>query len=97
MPWLDAYSDDNKIIDAEDKDVYSVFVPAFLVTYKRVTTTLRYRHVGMTYDAAVDCRDALHAPDADPAVYASIRRENDSGAYTVDVSVVSDEPWETES
>jgi hypothetical protein len=93
MGWLTGHSDpQQKIIDEEWS--YSVYVMAVAYgddvppRYRRDVTMQKYRYVGMTYAAAVACRDAIHNP---PTVEAQCLRENEAGAYYVAVMERTDE------
>ncbi len=95
MPWLSSYSDTNLIID--EYNSWTDFI-SFAVQpgetpprFKRVVTQTKKRYVGMTYAAAVSCQTALHNP---PSVEASVSREGDGGAYTVNVMEITRADWE---
>lgn len=96
---MEDWGDFNKIIDGEDQ------IPIKVYTYVgadapdsttpigslRVDTIRRYRHVGMTYLTAVDCRDTLNAP---PAVVAQLTRTHECGGYAVEVAETIEGEWE---
>ena len=88
MAWLTSYSDENKIIDGEDKIRRVWYTPlgAGSVAWDLYSY---YRYVGMTYDAAVICRDDLHDPTGTPPVIAQLKRENSGGAYMVTITEVT--------
>jgi hypothetical protein len=98
MPWLTTWGAANKIIDGEDVTVRKLYYsmgPAEPdagdpVGSVRIDTVTRYRHVAMTYDTAVDCRDTLNDP---PDVVAQLRRNGDADAYDVDVAATVEGEW----
>jgi len=96
MPWFDDYGEDNKIIDGEDIIVYKHFFSGSAIDsdsptgWTKTDIIRRYRYVAMTYDAAVDCRDAISAP---PDIVAQVSRQNDAGAYMVTVAETIEGDW----
>ena len=91
MPWLDSHSDANKIIDAEERIPIRFF--GIDTSLERTEEVSHFRYVGMTYEAAVTCRDALHEPARTPPRHAELVRENNAGAYTVKVTEVTYSDW----
>ena len=91
MAWLDTYGETNKIDEGETTIPYE-FYSSFggspedgdVIGIKRVDVLKRYRHIAMTYAAAVTCRDAINNPAAN--VIAQLERENAAGAYCVQVT-----------
>ena len=91
MAWLDTYGDTNKIDEGEttiEHKIYSAFSGSpedgDVIGIKRVDVLKRYRHIAMTYAAAVTCRDAINDPASD--IIAQLERENAAGAYCVQVT-----------
>ena len=87
MAWLTDWDNaNNKIIDENTK--FSAYVAHFTPTGEtpvqklRVTHLIKYRRVGLTYEAAQDCQDALHDP---PDVQASIHLAGNPEEYYVSV------------
>ena len=89
--WLDTYGDFNKSITGEEMIRRTYFFG--LVAEERWDTITHYYHNGMTYDAAVICRDDLHDPAASPPVIAQLKKENTSGAFIVNVTEITEGPW----
>jgi hypothetical protein len=94
MAWLETYTSDNKITDeytAQGESLsYTVSAEEDPVTYERTVVTSKYRYVGMTEATAITAQAALNAP---PDTVATMRRENDGGAYMVEVTTVTRTAW----
>lgn len=94
--WLDDYGPSNKINDGEDQIVLKAYTAVGLPGdtlpsgNTKTDTIKRYRYVGMTYDAAVTCRDEINDP---PDLIAQLERENDAGAFMVTVAETVEGDW----
>jgi len=99
MGWLTSYDDTNKIIDEvstyTDRLSYTAAAGASEdpAVFVRTVTVSRYRYVGMAYSTAVTCQGALNNP---PNVLASLKRENNGDAYSVEVMDLSIGDWAEE-
>ena len=93
--WLPGYSDTNKINDGEDTIPYKHWMaigapgttPSGSVKIDKIK---RYRYVGMTHAAATTCRDTINDP---PDIVAQLERENDAGAFMVQVAETVEGDW----
>ena len=92
MTWLSGYSDANRVDDGEDQIVRRYYGPT--VASQRVDVVKHYRYVGMTYAAAVTCRDALNDPLADPPIVAQLEKEGPGGNWQVSVHETTYGDWE---
>ena len=94
MAWLETYTATNKITDETTSQgenlSYTVSAEDEPVVYQRTLTTAKYRYVGMTEATAITAQAALNAP---PDQVATLRRENDGGAYMVEVTAVTRTAW----
>ena len=94
MAWLESYDSANKITDESTSQgeslSYTVDAETDPVTYSRTVTTAKFRYVGMTEATAETARAALDNP---PDQVATLRRENDAGAYLVEVTAVTRTAW----
>lgn len=99
MPWLTSYSDANKIDVGEtvtDQKIYTASAGApedgDVIGVRRTVTVKEYRYVGMTYDAAITCRDAISDPDS--GIVAQLERIGAAGEYGVSVFETVEGDWE---
>ena len=98
MAWLSSYTDapspptyDNKVIDgATTLTEQFSYVGTTTTVQQRTVTHTNYRYVGMTKAAADTCMSEVNDP---PDVLASAKRENDAGAYTVEVLEITRGAW----
>jgi len=97
MAWLTTYTDANKVIDGVRSDVeqFTLTVPGIgpIIGHRAYTTTM-YRYIGMTYSAAVTAAEAISdaSVPASP-ILATVSRENEAGAYTVNVTAITRGEW----
>ena len=91
MALLTSYGDFNKKIDGEDKLRSTYFFG--LVAEEKIDTVTYTRYTGMTYDAAVICRDDLHDPGGTPPTIAQLKRQMDCGMYMVSVVEYVEGAW----
>lgn len=90
MPLLTAYSHTNKIID--ESSTYGYYLVAVATgedtppKWKVNVNEEKFRHVGMTYNAAVTCRNNYNAMDNTTA---SLYRDGEAGQYSVRIHQVT--------
>ena len=81
----------NFILDSEDVYQSRASDPALGRTFRMDITHKQERAVGMTYDAAVVCRDDFNDPTN--MVFAQLRRGHDCGEYIVEIVSYVIGPW----
>jgi hypothetical protein len=92
MAWLTVANDDNKVVDHVQLVKESMTIVAGGTnTLTRTITYTQYRHVGMEYDSAVSAAETLNEV---AGTMATVQRENEAGAYMVQVTTVSASGWE---
>lgn len=99
MGWLSSYGETNRITDethSRKQTIVFAFGAGLILT--RTVKEERYRYVGMTEAAAAAAVDELEeAVPENTERTASSRRENEGGAYQVEVCDIVTGAWESPS
>jgi hypothetical protein len=87
MAWLATHSATNKVDKSDRQWVEQIYYIG--TNYTRTVTDIQYEYVGMTYAAAIVCRDAMVALN-----YGAVAEsENNGGGWKVIVNVVTATAW----
>jgi len=89
MPLLTTYTAANLIIYENSPHNEKQTILGTL--YTRTVLTVKKAYVGMDYDTAVLCLATVDTPET--GSYASLKRSGDSGAYSVEVTEVTEGAW----
>jgi hypothetical protein len=89
MPLLTTYTDANKIIYENSPHLEKQTIQGTL--YTRTVLTVKWAWVGMDYDTAVTALATVDTPET--GKYATLKRSGDGGAYSVEVTEVTEGAW----
>lgn len=96
MGWLSSYGSDNMIVDAVNPAIvrYTIFGGSVCKTWVMTRLETRYRYVCMTLSAAQACATTLAAASTTQhPITPVVRRQNDVGAYQVEVCEMVNGQW----
>jgi heme oxygenase len=98
MSWLTTYGDDNKVTDGASTRVerLGLFAGTTAHAFERTVSESKYRYISMTQEAAETARSELIAAAAEtPGLNrtATLQKQNDAGAYAVEIIDIQDGAW----